>query len=530
MQNKIGVKRIVRIEKDIEERQIIIGLITDLSFARQIIPILKLEYFKTSFTKTIAQWILIYFEEYQDIPLSVIKDIFESKKRNNEISEDEIDLIQQFLESISDEFENTDKKPTEYLARNAEQYFKKRNLELLKQDLSSLLSIGDIDQAELVISNYKHVEREIGGSCINPFTNETAIREAFDHVSTPLFTLPGALGDSINDLMVRGGFIGIMGPEKRGKSWWLQYFARRAAMSSCNVVHFVIGDMTQNQVIVRQHIMNTGVSNKAKYCTGRHPIPVLDCRWNQTGDCHMSERVGEGSIGSMIKTDKGGTFLKVKSFEEAEYHMPCIECYRDSTLKKNWKGAVWWREGVVKDPLDWRAALKEGQKFVSKRMPGKHFKLSCHARQELNVKKGIIPLLKKWEREEGFIADVIVLDYADNMGSEDGRKEFRHQQNDTWGALRAISTEYDNLVITATQADAASYDVKTLKEKNFSEDKRKYSHVTGILTLNQDHEEKKKGIMRIGKLFVREDEVDTSSLVTVLQNLAAGQPCIGSFF
>lgn len=522
------VTRIVKAVKDNEERQIITGLIVDTGFSRQIIPIMHLEYFKTPFAKTVAQWCSDYWEEYQDCPKEAIKDIYQSKKRNNEIEEDEADLISIFLESISDEYERTDKRPTQYMSNNAEKYFKKRSLEILKQDLSTHLSAGDIEQAEASLSGYALPELECGEGAINPFTNEDAIRSAFESSVDPLFTVPGALGISINDLLIRGGFVGIMGPEKRGKSWWLMYLARMAARAGRNVVHFVVGDMTQNQVVVRHHIMNTRRSNKPKYCYPRL-IPILDCLYNQTGECKSEDRLGDDIVATTTTDEFDRKTIICKEYKDADYHIPCTECYKDKELKKNFKGAHWWRESEQVEPLDWKDAFEYGQKFAQNNMPGKHFKLSCHVRQEINV-KGIRQLLKKWEAEEGFIADVIVLDYADNLGAEHGKNEFRHQQNDTWGALRGISQEIDCLVITATQADAASYDAKVITEKNFSEDKRKYSHVTGIITLNQTKKEKRAGVMRIGKLFVREDDIDTNELVTVLQNLAAGQPVTGSYF
>jgi hypothetical protein len=70
----------------------------------------------------------------------------------------------------------------------------------------------------------------------------------------------------------------------------------------------------------------------------------------------------------------------------------------------------------------------------------------------------------------------------------------------------------------------------SLKESNFSEDKRKFSHATAFLTLNQTPEEKRLGVIRIGELFVREKKYDINKQVTVLQCLDLGKPYITSFF
>jgi len=118
----------------------------------------------------------------------------------------------------------------------------------------------------------------------------------------------------------------------------------------------------------------------------------------------------------------------------------------------------------------------------------------------------------------------------------DVRMEFRHQQNEIWKALRGLSQErrkgIQPLIITATQADANSYDRDLLRLKNFSEDKRKYSHVTAMYGLNQDPHgrEKKIGIMRINELVLREGAFDDNRVVYILQNLKRGQPYLGSYF
>lgn len=87
------------------------------------------------------------------------------------------------------------------------------------------------------------------------------------------------------------------------------------------------------------------------------------------------------------------------------------------------------------------------------------------------------------------------------------------------------------MVITATQSDADSYDTDLLKLSNFSEDKRKYSHVTAMFGLNQDKDgrEKKLGVLRLNELVIREGEFSSSNEIVVLQYLRGGRAYVGSF-
>jgi hypothetical protein len=97
--------------------------------------------------------------------------------------------------------------------------------------------------------------------------------------------------------------------------------------------------------------------------------------------------------------------------------------------------------------------------------------------------------------------------------------------------LRAISQERHSLVVTATQADARSYAQNTLNLSNFSEDKRKYAHVTAMYGLNQDPKgrEKMLGIMRINELVVREGIFNANNDVIILQDLRSGRPFLESY-
>jgi hypothetical protein len=137
-----------------------------------------------------------------------------------------------------------------------------------------------------------------------------------------------------------------------------------------------------------------------------------------------------------------------------------------------------------------------------------------------------------WEREDNFIADVIVIDYADLLAPDPdiARLEWRNQVNKIWQRLRRLSQERACLVLTATQANARSYDEKKLlTRRNFSEDKRKLAHVTAMFGLNQTGEEKELNVLRVNPIVVREEEYSPSQSITLLQRLQKGRPIAASY-
>jgi hypothetical protein len=182
---------------------------------------------------------------------------------------------------------------------------------------------------------------------------------------------------------------------------------------------------------------------------------------------------------------------------------------------------------VVKELTEEEAVEAYKEFFITHK---RRFKLSTHASYSLTVPE-IESKLQAWKRDDGFVPDVVVIDYADLLIAP-GVKDERDKQHQVWGKLRGVSQNWHCLLVTATQADADSYSKSVLSEKNFSEDKRKHGHVTAEFGLNQDPKgrEKKLGIMRLNKIMIREGDKTLNSEVVVLQNLNKGQPIIESYF
>lgn len=157
-----------------------------------------------------------------------------------------------------------------------------------------------------------------------------------------------------------------------------------------------------------------------------------------------------------------------------------------------------------------------------------YLKLSCHFNSTLSV-DGIENVLQDWERD-GWIPDVIVIDYADILKMEYPNMEGRDRINETWKRLRALSQRRHCLLVSATQSDASSYDRNILKMGNFTDDRRKIDSVTGMVGINQTEHEKKRGIVRLNWISLRDDDFHPSSCVHVAGCLSIANPAICSCF
>lgn len=122
------------------------------------------------------------------------------------------------------------------------------------------------------------------------------------------------------------------------------------------------------------------------------------------------------------------------------------------------------------------------------------------------------------------------IDYADLIAPHRGSKDLRDATDYAWKVMRGISQEFHCLVVTATQANAASYDALTISRKHFSEDKRKLAHVTGIVGLSQTEEEKDHHVLRMNWPLVREAEYSSRRCVYLAQCLAVANPAVRSCF
>lgn len=122
------------------------------------------------------------------------------------------------------------------------------------------------------------------------------------------------------------------------------------------------------------------------------------------------------------------------------------------------------------------------------------------------------------------------LDYADILLPIDGTVETRDQINQTWTIMRSISQKRNCLFVTATQASAAAYKATKLDKSHFSNDKRKYAHITAMFAINQEDEEKEFQVQRLNWLDVRSEPFSRKAFCYVAGCLATSNPSVKSIY
>jgi len=428
-----------------EERAILIGMIVDKIVLGRISTKYDKRMFRSPWANRVSFWCVDYWKQYRKAPGPHIQAIFESWAADSK-NKEAIELIELFLNSLSRQYTRLKRESnSEYIIDLAGKYFNKVRLERLSEAIEADVNTGDIEKAIRRTASYQKLNIGVGTG-IDVFSDTDVIRAAFEQEHEAIIKYNQGLEKFFGDRLERDGFIAFMGPDKRGKSFWLLDMAFRAVIQKRKVAFFECGDLSQHQ------IMRRFMCRVAK-----HPI--------------------------------SNRSLKVRYPVDIELHEDTPPVVQHEIKRYN-------------ERLTWRKAYRACKKLTQKRRIKSLLRLSCHFNDTLSV-EDIRGILEEWERD-GWIPDVIVIDYADILNMDYLGLEGRDRIDHTWKQLRRISQERHCLLLTATQSDSAAYDAKQMSRKHFSNDKRKNAHVTGMIGLNQTPKEKEAGYMRLNWVVLRE--------------------------
>ena len=505
------------------ERKIAIGMIVSTDYLAQVIPIWNAKLLQSSTIRKLTSWCLKYYGKYNKAPNNEIETIFRHKIKS--LTKDDIEDIEETLSSISHEYERNVYNH-EYLIDQTKEYLHSRKLLLHANAITEATEHGDLSEADLLANNYIG-QTEEEKTWVDPFQDPPGIlRTAFMTRPKPLIKFSSALGAFWNDQFCRDGFVALLGPEKRGKTFMLMEIALKGIMSGCNVALFQAGDMSEKQQLMRLCIHLAGKSNQAKYC-GPLWVPKIDCIKNQLDDCEYEDRACD--FGIWEKRHKLGelTFTElINTYENNESYIPCTNC---NEYRKRKNGALWLKRTPAVNPLTWHEVRE--RLIIFRKRYGKRFRLITYPNETLTMTE-IKTMLNLWEQKDGLVFDIIIIDYADILApdADCARLSSRDQNNKIWQRMRRLSQEKHCLLVTATQASASSYGKTFLQLGDFSEDKRKYAHVTAMYGLNQTDEEKKMGLMRLNEMVIRDGDFNRTNYVNVIGRLQMGRPILGSFW
>lgn len=434
--------------------------------------------FKSRWSNLIASWCNEYYRKHRKAPGKIIQDLF-VRYAQKETDEEAVRLVEGFLESLSGEYAKLkDQINDQWVLERAADHFEKVRLANMATAIETALENHDLERAKEIRDRAKPISFS-RDAWLNPFS-QASIHQTLNNLekAQPLIQFRGSLGGFLSPAFERDSFISFAAPEKKGKSFWLQEVVWTALNQRRKVLYYVIGDMSFDQVKRRLYSRMTLKPRK----------PLKDpVKWP--------------------------TEIKIVGKDDAG--RPLYDVVTESRIRTPYNSA---EINAAIQSLKTNSAMK----MFPLRLKCEGAGIVSASDIETDIEKLI---------QTGFIPDVVVIDYADLLAPEPSaaRLDFRHQIDATWKVLRRISTTYHLLMVVATQAAARSYDRWLIGKGDFSEDKRKNAHVTGMIGINQTPHEKQRGIYRLNWPFLRDGEWTDTQYVVTAGNLALGCPCIRSF-
>lgn len=483
------------INKDVE-KQVLIGFVTSDKICHTLKNLLDPKLFQLSVGQTVSRWIKEYYSLYNRAPKGDIQEIYLAERNN---LDEEVSLdVSQFLQSLSQDYLNNP--PNEdYLLNQATVYLKKQNFMTGIKEAGLILESSNGDMAALsaaeaaVARSQKNITKSVPS--LDPCNISFAVT-CLEEDKEPLLVMPEPLGKFIGPLH-RGYVLGIMGSQKRGKTWWAQNFVITALEERLRVI-FVSLEMPSKK-LVKRFWQQLGCFPEKN---GNYEFPFFDCTKNKYNTCKKPERV------CTIKYGEQG-------------YIPCEICKEKEGLDLSISLHPYHKKGI-----DAQNLTKKMKNFHL--MYGKNnIRFLCYPMFSANLSQ-ILNDIDILEWRENFIPDVIVLDYPAILKEERETGKEYSAFGETWKTIKRIAEEKQVLFIAPLQTDRKGGDSEHLKISHTAGYVQIIAHMDICITLNQNESDYEQRVMRIGKIADRWTEMQPGKEIIALSQLQCGQPYLGS--
>jgi len=300
-----------------------------------------------------------------------------------------------------------------------------------------------------------------------------AVRNAFDQETREGFDTGIGPLDDIRAMPMRKEMHLLIGGAGHGKTWWLTHLARQAARRKHRVLHVTL-EVGQN-IMLRRYI--------------------------QAYLALTQERLPHDMAKLIIKPGKRGR-MEVTNFGLTESKASA----RDPDGR--FEGQLEARVTALRARLS-RIRIKEFPSGM----------LSLQA---------LIAYLDMLEADDGFIPDLLLLDYPDLMKLSGGIEHKRQALGQLFVDLRGVAGERNIGLATVTQGNRKFVESTRPDETMVAED---WSKIATADTIIIQQKKEREAALGMARLFVAKSRNGPDKItVAITQNLAAGQYCVQSAF
>jgi hypothetical protein len=500
------------VNADLED-DILTALITNTEFISKVYKQYDSRYF-SDYGKTIAKWVISYWEQYKQAPGRNIQSIYNVE--HEKLSPDVAHNISTYLSNLNDVFEHAEDVNLDYLLDKSREYFRRKAYETLFSEGMDLVSSGRMDEAEKLHSEFRGVVQATS-KWENPFSpkvvgNHFADIESGRH---EVLSFRGALGELIGPLE-REWLVAFLGPMKRGKSFWLQEAIFQAIVARRRVAYINL-EMGTKGIREREYRRISGLPDDNNRII---KLPKFDCYNNQTGKCPLPH-MRTNRISLRLKDNDYG----LPDWQDANpRYQVCTVCRGNPELRDSFIPDVWYVPWKARESLRLQTVARSIRGFA--RNYGDRLRQITYPAYSVTI-ADICRDLDELAYAEGFFPDLVILDYGDILRTEYQTGSERDRISSDWKKMKGIAGERRCLWITASQTNRIGLDKDTVSQKDIAEDIRKLAHVDVMVGINQTEAEKSELITRLNVLANRH-RLFSSAQVIVLHQLAIGATYLDS--
>ena len=430
--------------KTLDEKDFVTSLIMSDKCCQTLLPYVKLNYFEVDYSRTIISWVMEYYKKFKNAPKQDITSVY--RMHCDEIQDEALkELILNYLQELGKneiQINNED-----YLVDKGKDFIDYKALKIYTEELNACLETHSMDKARKVQEEYKKISTaEINEVDLMDLGDKGIIENALAQEEEVLFTLPGEMNSVFGNIH-RNDYVLLLAPPKRGKSWLLQKIGIEALKQRLNVT-FVSMEMTREEVVQRLW--------KALWGTESGLIP--------DGTYETCRFVEDTS-------------------EEGKYRCELI----DVNVKNKGKSV---------------AALQKRLRVNNGYMG--HFRVIAYPAFGASVQE----ITNRVEElaENGFVTDVLIIDYQDITRPIGGGSEVRNQLDLISKHMRGFSMAFHCATFSASQTNRMGLSASQVTGESIAEDFRKLAHVTSMVSMEQTPKMRKQHLMRLRNIAMRNGE------------------------
>lgn len=450
------------------EELLVTGMLHNSVFLSVINQMIDVRHFENDDCGVLAELALEFFDDNKEAPGINTIELLESVK---DLVDGQGDNIEKLLRKMDDKYGGRDIHH-QVLLKTYMEWSKGRSLRFLSKEIDRLLKLGKTEEAEEKMEQARQHLRHHGTESVPDISIfNKGIVSLLEHSEDIIMKYHNSL-DKFLPPQSKNRFYTFLGGKKSGKSQWLQYQAISGLENGLNVLAFTF-ELTEGEYLGRlwhgitgaRIDLNPDKRNKEKYINTT--IPVFDCAKNREGTCERPECPENYEWEEEYNTE-----YFPDSWE------PCEYCLGEKAFEP-----VVWKEKcdipIIRSPKE----FEKQQKKWKMQNSGGEIRVVALEPGSVTV-QAIKDKIERMQLIEGYIPDLIVIDYADNLVSSSRYNDKRHELGSIWLQLSALAKS-GYLVWTASQTNRTGWGKEWLEDSMIAEDASKLMVVDGMISINE---------------------------------------------